>query len=696
MVTLAEALSQFTGIGLGKVSLPDFAPIESAHKRVIQKWPYIMVRNTETDWRKIAAELRKRISEGDWKKVRVTEIVGYARVLFSPICCMEDEVSPLQEFLIEELSASEQASLVNGMADVYYESYSKDSSTIKRFGAALFSRKDLLNSRWSVALASFPSVFMVGKAHNDIADAMAKMELPHEELPHLGIVTPFEGGLMEHAHQSYIQKLAPLLSARQSVERLFNWIRPAPGVVRQAGAAAIVTALMSHWTARDPSDELRKLIVENLIATYRDPRVDTGLWHGVEKPLMDVVYRWLTKADMYFFTGVVDDTSFEGKHMWPPRRDFWLSLYDQKKIVHAWVAFCDDARRMALSKMRTRNQTDTRFGRQQSTSGYGSTSLLIMKIGNKIVVDGCHSYKTHIFNEDDLGAPHFPWEEAASYENRRMIYDAYEVRVRSETSYRHYPQESWERNVLWALKQNLPYTAEHEKIKRQREQAAARYAKTAVSTPTQTATPTPAMTPHSTPASQAPKISPTPPAQSGSKSASSRSTTIAQNKSEPSKTPAMNMFAHISIDFVQLDNECTQLASALKKAKSYDDNLQEAIMYLRTKRPLNQAQRTKVSQSIDLNNTKQESYVNLRKIVVPIFNRPMSNEEAAEWWKKAEYLQSIARSRGILSHTSKQGFSNLRQGKPLSDSEKNAVEFALQQMRAGGVKLVIELKRAVD
>ncbi len=24
-------------------------------------------------------------------------------------------------------------------------------------------------------------------------------------------------------------------------------------------------------------------------------------------------------------------------------------------------------------------------------------SLLVMRIGNKIVVDGCHSYKTHIF-----------------------------------------------------------------------------------------------------------------------------------------------------------------------------------------------------------------------------------------------------------------------------------------------------------
>ena len=28
-----------------------------------------------------------------------------------------------------------------------------------------------------------------------------------------------------------------------------------------------------------------------------------------------------------------------------------------------------------------------------------------MRIGNKIVVDGCHNYRTHIFNRDDPKAP---------------------------------------------------------------------------------------------------------------------------------------------------------------------------------------------------------------------------------------------------------------------------------------------------
>lgn len=718
MGTLEETLAQFRGIGLGKVALPDVGPIESAAKRVAQKWPYVTVRTTETDWRKIAAELRRRIEANDWKKVRVTEIVGYARVLFSPICSAEPEVGPLQEFLIEELSLSEQVSLVNGMADVYYESYETNSAVLKKFGAALYRRKDFLNSRWSLALASFPGVLNVGKAHVDIAEAMAKMELPHEELPYLGIVTPFEGGLMEHAHQVFIQKLAPQLSNRDGVEKLFNWIRPAPGVVRQAGAVAIVTALLSHWTARDPSDELRELIVENLIATYRDPRVDTGQWQGVDKSLMSIVYRWLTKADMYFFTGVVDDTPFEGKHMWPPRRDFWLSLYDQKKVAHAWVAFCDGARRMALSKMRTRGQTDTRFGRQQSTSGYGSTSLLIMKIGNKIVVDGCHSYKTQIFNEDDLGAPHFPWDEAASYDNRRMIYDAYEVRVRSKTSYRHYPQDSWERNVLWALRQNLPYTAEHERIKRQREQAAARNAAAAVvNTPTQNVRPAPTIQniPPATPTVSTPQpvVSPAPTQTlatrahqvAGSAQAIAAAaqvqhtravtpTVTAQNYSAQQRASVEGMFAHIDIDFAKLDDEVRYAFRILQQERLVNELVRNALEYVRTRRPLNGSQVKALAAALDLPAIAQLELRNLRKIVVPIFNRAMSDAELQIWRSKAEYFQSTARARNILSDKSNNGFASLRLGRKMDESEKKAVEFALQQMRIGGVHLMSALTKA--
>lgn len=697
MTSLSESLGQFTGRGLGNVSLPDLGLIESAGNRVIQKWPYVTVRTTETDCHKVAAELRKRVENNDWAKVRVTDVVGYARVLFGPNCRQAPEVKPLHDFLLRELELTDQSSLVNGMADVFYESYCLDVSSINRFGDILLQRKNLLNSRWSLALNSFPNVFNVGRAHIEIADAMVKMGLPHEELPHLGIVTPFEGGLMEHAHQVFIERIRPQLSTRDGIEKIFNWIRPAPGVVRQTGAVSIITALLSHWTGREPDTVVKKLITENLIATYRDPRVDRGFWVGVDKPLMDVFFRWLTGADMHFFTSVVDKTAFEGKHMWPPRRDFWLNLFENKKIDHAWVAFSDGARREALSMIQGRSQTDTRFGRQNSGS-YTTTSLLIMKIGNKIVVDGCHSYKTQIFNEDDLGAPHFPWDENASHDNRRMLYDAYEIRTRSKASYRHHPIDSWKRNVLTALRQNVPYTAEHEKIKRQREQTAARNAAAAVNRPAQT-------TPVATPAPAARAIQaalPISPVRQPQSAPSPQTTAVtpASNRAPPAPTAAVSgtstdtLFVHIPIDFTKLNEESNVLAGMLQRSKSMTEELHEAISYLRTKRPLTALQRQKLQEAVDTTSTEQIPFLNIRKIAIPIFNRPMSQAEAQIWKAKADYLLSIARARNILSETSQQGFIKLRQGQELSSSERNAVEFALQQMRSGGVAIATELKRA--
>ena len=45
------------------------------------------------------------------------------------------------------------------------------------------------------------------------------------------------------------------------------------------------------------------------------------------------------------------------------------------------------------------------FGEQVAGGGRSNTSLLIARIGNKIVVDGSHSYKVHVFPADHPRAP---------------------------------------------------------------------------------------------------------------------------------------------------------------------------------------------------------------------------------------------------------------------------------------------------
>jgi hypothetical protein len=62
--------------------------------------------------------------------------------------------------------------------------------------------------------------------------------------------------------------------------------------------------------------------------------------------------------------------------------------------------------------------------------------LLIMRIGNKIVIDGCHSYKTHIFNAQQESAPKlYQW-----------TYHCDEIMRQSRLSKAHRPIPNWQ---LW-------------------------------------------------------------------------------------------------------------------------------------------------------------------------------------------------------------------------------------------------------
>ena len=148
---------------------------------------------------------------------------------------------------------------------------------------------------------------------------------------------------------------------------------------------------------------MRNEISEAIISAYNDPRTHTGgIWSGFDPGLKAIFLRWLTKQDMLFFCDMV--TATQPNHMWPPRRDFWLRLYEEGGSTRPGspsAAPRETTRGGAFCSGTT--DINRRFGHQ--TDRGGSTSLLIMRIGNKIVVDGCHSYRTHIFRATTRSAP---------------------------------------------------------------------------------------------------------------------------------------------------------------------------------------------------------------------------------------------------------------------------------------------------
>ena len=92
--------------------------------------------------------------------------------------------------------------------------------------------------------------------------------------------------------------------------------------------------------------------------------------------------------------------------MWQPRREFWWDLYEQRRIDAAWVAFSPNAAQTARRLAQGENKPEHfAYGEQTARGSRQYTSLLILKIGNCIVVEGSHSYKVHVFRDSDRRAP---------------------------------------------------------------------------------------------------------------------------------------------------------------------------------------------------------------------------------------------------------------------------------------------------
>ena len=235
----------------------------------------------------------------------------------------------------------------------------------------------------------------------------------HAALVALGLRAPHGTGIGDAIHAALLAALAPQLDTRPAIDRLFAWLAPARGALRTEGACEAIEALLAPWADRDPGDVLRSHLAETLIRHYQDPRVmPGGAWTGMRPDRLDILLRWLTREDMQFFCDVV--TLTQDSHMWPPRRDFWLRLYDEGRIHAAWVAFSDSAAVLARRRLSPEGEGALgRFGRQTAGGRRANTSLLVMRIGRHVVVDGCHNYMTHIF---DAEAPEAPRLYRAEYD----------------------------------------------------------------------------------------------------------------------------------------------------------------------------------------------------------------------------------------------------------------------------------------
>jgi hypothetical protein len=420
-------------------ALPPLDQIRRSVTQIQKRWPDAIPTPEERNREKLALEMLRRVSDWEWDNITTQRVLATAVAVFDETRRTRPDLTPVRDFYLSEVATCDPGAFLDGMVVIYLDSFTPGSDHTHDLAKALALRSSEIGGRHRKLMTALPEVFRPYAAPAALARIMRDAEDAYSELKSIGLSSPHASGLAKVAQVSFFAHLAPDLSKAEPRQKLFNWLTPENGPVLQAGAAPAIEALLAVWRECTPPDDLRNELCEAIISAWKDPRLHAGgIWSNFDPALKKVLLGWLTREDMEFFCEVVSIA--QDNRMWPPRRDFWLEMHDDRRISEAWVAFSSEAHRVATSRLRRQGNSATRFGRQTHIP---DLSLLIMRIGNKIVVDGCHSYKTHIFRDDDPNAPKL-------YE---MEYDALKIRQISRLSQTHYWSDRrrlavWENWVL--------------------------------------------------------------------------------------------------------------------------------------------------------------------------------------------------------------------------------------------------------
>lgn len=393
---------------LAAPSVPELRYLEAAAERVRARWPDVQARPSEKDREALAQRLRERVERWDWETTKppLSFVIRAAAALFDPERRNRDDLAETRSFLYAEIDASTSETFLSGLLRAHVESYEPGARHTSTLAERVSSALPRMSGTDRTLLGAFPELLDPRSGPDRIAERMREMTDPYAELVRLGLRSPHATGFMDHAHLALTRLVRDELTGRDWIDWYLRWLRPAGKTEGWTiGAEAAIEALIHPWLQRTPDDKLTSYLVETLIELYGDPRIKSGgVWGGIGEKYLAIVHRWLTREDMRFFTGVVDATQNDA--MWPPRRDFWLKLYDEGKIDAAWAALSKEGFQYAIKYLMRQDAKNahTRVGYQAGRPNT-NTSLLIMKIGNKIMVDGCHSYRTHVFDVADPMAP---------------------------------------------------------------------------------------------------------------------------------------------------------------------------------------------------------------------------------------------------------------------------------------------------
>jgi hypothetical protein len=166
----------------------------------------------------------------------------------------------------------------------------------------------------------------------------------------------------------------------------------------------VALALLKPYLERDPSDEVRRKIIEKLVNLYRDPRLNPMGWATVDQDLVSVLLRWLTAESFEMLMEVLNSSNQSTQ--WMTREKFWKGYIDKGYVKEAWVAFGPDAEIQA-SKLIRSGQLRSRgsFGVLERSQIQGHHSVLFMKVGDLTISEWTHDGKVRFYRSRNNSKP---------------------------------------------------------------------------------------------------------------------------------------------------------------------------------------------------------------------------------------------------------------------------------------------------
>ncbi|NKK60265.1 hypothetical protein GFM44_30915 [Rhizobium leguminosarum bv. viciae] len=337
----------------------------------------------------------------NWSRVNVGDVALVAHAAFSGEIDVGVE---LASFLERETEKTLNMSVLAAAAEAYMDSWERDHERTPWLSVLLRGKIEHLPPRWHHLFTSLRGLLDPRIAPELVARELATMGDPFGWLQTKGLASPHGGKLMREVHFKWLEALPPVKTEEQA-EVIFGWIKPpSHPLIGHDQAAAAAEKLLSPWVAEMPASGYRQYLLDRILELFGDPRSSQQeFWPLVSPPCRRVMTKWLAGRSMDALLKVI--TRSTANHMWPARHHFWKGLYDRGLIDEAWVALSKSAFMDAEKMYAETGDITYRMSGRQTSSNRRETCLLIMRIGSRVVMEGSHDYRVHIFSENDSKAP---------------------------------------------------------------------------------------------------------------------------------------------------------------------------------------------------------------------------------------------------------------------------------------------------